>query len=55
MQGFVNAGNNEGVDNEDQNDASEPDQGAEESDSSEDEVQCFFLLFSFGCGVTNLI
>ncbi|KAJ6706702.1 RIBOSOME BIOGENESIS PROTEIN BOP1 BLOCK OF PROLIFERATION 1 PROTEIN [Salix purpurea] len=36
--GFHNTGSNEGLANEGQSEGSEPDQGGEESDSSEDEV-----------------
>ncbi|KAJ6416219.1 hypothetical protein OIU84_004927 [Salix udensis] len=37
-EGFHNTGSNEGLANEGQSEDSEPDQGGEESDSSEDEV-----------------
>ena len=43
MQGIRNTGSIEGLAIDGQSEDSEPDQGAEESDSSEDEVNFFHL------------
>ena len=43
MQGNHKSGSSEGLAIDGQSEDSEPDQGAEESDSSEDEVHCFHL------------